>query len=321
VKAHAETIPVVVTGIEPVTPLIKLFTLRSPDGSDLPAFSGGCHIVVVMPCEGRTYRNPYSLLSSPWDLSRYQSAARRHENGRGGSLYLHDRVQVGSHLRIAHPINLFPLAKVARKHILIGGGVGITPLMAMVEDLKPGHVPFEVHYSVRDPEHAYFGLCLQRQLQERVTLYFSSRGERIDFARVLTGQPLGTHVYVCGPAGLLEGAVRAAQTAGWTDSHIHFEKFSTPPGGAPFDVYLAASAISVHVPSGMSLLEAIEAAGVDAPYLCRGGACGECETEVLELDGELLHHDHWLSPEDKASGKKIMPCISRASCTRLVLNR
>jgi ferredoxin-NADP reductase len=321
VTAHAETIPVVVTGIERVTPLIKLFTLRSPDGSDLPAFSGGCHIVVVMPCEGRTHRNPYSLLSSPWDLSRYQIVVRRHENGRGGSLYLHDRVQVGAQLRIAHPINLFPLAKLARKHILIGGGIGITPLMAMVEDLKAGHVPFEVHYSARDPEHAYFGLRLQRQLQERVTLYFSSRGERIDFARVLSGQPLGTHVYVCGPAGLLEGAVRTARTAGWTDSHIHFEKFSAPPVGAPFDVYLAESGLSVHVPSGMSLLEAIEAAGVDAPYLCRGGACGECETEVLELEGELLHHDHWLSPEDKASGKKIMPCISRASCTRLVLKR
>jgi ferredoxin-NADP reductase len=321
VRTRAETIPVVVTGIEPVTPLIKLFTLRAPDGSNLPAFSGGCHIVVVMPCEGRTHRNPYSLLSSPWDLSRYQIAVRRHEDGRGGSLYLHDRVQVGAHLRIAPPVNLFPLARRARKHVLIGGGVGVTPLLAMVEDLKAGHVPFEVHYAARDPRHAYFGRRLQRQLQDRVTLYVSSRGERIDFARVLSGQPLGTHVYVCGPTGMLEGAVRAARTAGWTDSHIHFEKFSAPPVGAPFDVHLAESGLSVHVPAGMSLLEAIEAAGVDAPYLCRGGACGECETEVLELEGELLHHDHWLSDEDKAGGKKIMPCISRASCTRLVLKR
>ena len=320
-KAHADTIPVVVTDVELVTPLIKLFTFRSPDGSDLPAFSGGSHIVVVMPCEGRTHRNPYSLLSSPWDLSRYQIAVRRHADGRGGSLFLHNKVEVGMNLQIAHPINLFPLAKLARKHILIGGGIGITPMMAMVEDLKAGRVPFEVHYSARDPDHAYFGLHLQRQLQERVTLYFSSRGERVDFAKVLDRQPLGTHIYVCGPPGIIEGAVQSAQTAGWTASHIHFERFSTPPIGSPFDVYLAESGLSVHVPAGMSLLEAIEAAGVDAPYLCRGGACGECETEVLELEGELLHNDHWLSDEDKASGKKIMPCISRASCTRLVLKR
>lgn len=319
--APAETIPVIVTGIELVTPLIKLFTLRSLDGRDLPAFSGGCHIVVIMPCEGRTYRNPYSLLSSPWDLSSYQIAVRRHENGRGGSLYLHDRVQVGSQLRVAHPINLFPLAKLARNHILICGGIGITPMMAMVEDLKTGHVPFEVHYSARDPEHAYFGLRLQRQLQDRVTQYLSSRGERIDFDKILSGQLLGTHVYVCGPAELLAAAVRTARQAGWTDSHIHFEKFSAPPVGEPFDVYLAESRLAVQVPAGLSLLEAIEAAGVDAPYLCRGGACGKCETEVLELEGKLLHHDNWLSDEDKASNKKIMPCVSRASCTRLVLKR
>jgi ferredoxin-NADP reductase len=321
VNTPAATLPVIVTGIELVTPLIKLFTLRSPDGKDLPAFSGGCHIVVVMPREGRTYRNPYSLLSSPWDLSRYQIAVRRHDSGRGGSLYLHDRVQVGSQLRIAHPINLFPLAKLARKHILIGGGIGITPMMAMVEDLKAGHAPFEVHYAARDREHAYFALGLQRRLPDRVTLYLSSRGERIDFGKALSGQPLGSHVYVCGPAGLIEGAIRAARQAGWTDSHIHFETFSTPPVGEPFDVYLAESRLAVHVPAGMSLLEAIEAAGVDAPYLCRGGACGKCETDVLELEGELLHHDNWLSDEDKASGRKIMPCISRASSTRLVLKR
>ncbi len=217
--------------------------------------------------------------------------------------------------------NLFPLAKVARKHILIGGGIGTTPMLAMIEDLTAGNVPFEVHYSARDPEHGYFGLNLQRQLKDRVTLYLSSAGERIDFAKVLSRQLLGTHVYVCGPAGLLEGAVQAARIAGWTDSHIHFERFSTPPVGAPFDVYLAESEKWVHVPSERSLLEAIEAAGVNAPYLCRNGACGECETEVLELEGELLHNDYWLTEEDKASRKKIMPCISRAACTRLVLKR
>jgi ferredoxin-NADP reductase len=321
VKTHAETIPVVVDDVRQVTPLIKLFTFRARDGGDLPAFSGGCHIVVVMPCEGRTHRNPYSLASSPWDLNRYQIAVRREAAGRGGSVYLHDRVTVGTHLDIAQPINLFPLAKLARKHVLIGGGVGITPLLAMVEDLKAGNVPFEVHYSARDPEHAYFGVRLRARLGGRVTLYFSSRGERIDFAEALAGQPLGTHVYVSGPAGMIDGAVGAARAAGWTDSHIHCERFGTPPAGAPFDVYLAESGLSVHVPAGMSLLEAIEAAGIDAPYLCRGGACGECETEVLELAGELLHHDHWLSEEDKAGGKKIMPCISRAACTRLVLKR
>jgi ferredoxin len=115
--------------------------------------------------------------------------------------------------------------------------------------------------------------------------------------------------------------LRAARAAGWSGSHIHAEQFAAPPVGAPFDVHLARSHLTVHAPPERSLLEAIEAAGVDAPYLCRGGACGQCETDVLALDGELIHNDHWLSDEDKRSGKKIMPCVSRARGTRLVLDR
>src|SRR5262249_27925419 len=150
----------------------------------------------------------------------------------------------------------------------------------------------DVHYSARDPEHAYFGLRLQRQLQDRVTQYLSSRGERIDVGKILSGQLLGTHVYVCGPAGLLEGAVRTARQAGWTDNHIHFEKFSAPPVGEPFDVYLAESRLTMKIPTGMNLLEAIETTNVDAPYLCQNNAYDKCETEMLELDGTLLHHDN-----------------------------
>ena len=97
--------------------------------------------------------------------------------------------------------------------------------------------------------------------------------------------------------------------------------FAAPPVGHPFDVCLARTGLAVHVPSERSLLEALEAVGVEAPSLCRGGVCGECETGVLELEGELLHNDHWLSPEDRAAGRKIMPCVSRARCTRLVLDR
>jgi ferredoxin len=120
---------------------------------------------------------------------------------------------------------------------------------------------------------------------------------------------------------LIETIARAARAAGWAASHVHSEQFTAPPVGEPFDVYLARSRLTVHVPPGQSLLEAVEAAGVDAPYLCRGGACGQCETDVLELEGELVHNDDWLSNEEKAGGRKIMPCVSRARCTRLVLDR
>jgi ferredoxin len=107
---------------------------------------------------------------------------------------------------------------------------------------------------------------------------------------------------------------------GWPDSHIHWEQFSAPPAGDAFDAFLARSNIRVHVPPDQSLLESIEAAGVEVPYLCRGGVCGCCRTRVVEADGELLHNDHFLSDADKAGGRSIMPCVSRARCRKLVLD-
>lgn len=318
---HAETLPVEVAGVEQVTPLIREFTLRPVGAGELPPFAGGCHIVVVMRAGSTTFRNPYSLMGSPRDLSSYRIAVRRHDRGRGGSLFMHREVQVGTRLEIAHPVNLFPLAKLARKHILIARGVGITPMMAMIDDICDGSVPWELHYALRGPGHDYFGLALRAHWAGRVYLYYESAGEVPDFGRILSDQPLGTHVYTCGPGSMIEAVYQGARAAGWAGSHIHSEQFAAPPVGEPFDVYLARSGLTVHVPAERSLLEAIEAAGVDAPYLCRGGACGQCETDVLELDGELIHNDHWLSDAGKVSGRKIMPCVSRARCTRLVLDR
>ena len=316
--SHAATIPVEVTAVEQVTPLIKQFTLGPVAGGELPPFSGGSHVIVVLRRTDRTFRSPYSLMGSPRDRGRYRIAVRRHDDGRGGSLYLHEQVRVGTRLDVSHPVNLFPLARLARKHVLVAGGVGITPMTAMIDDLRGGRASWELHYVVRGPGHDHFG----RQLLEgggSVHLYYGSAG--LDLGRVLASQPLGTHVYTCGPAGMIEAVARAARAAGWADSHIHHEEFTAPPVGHPFDVHLARSDLAVHVPSERSLLEAMEAVGVRAPYLCRGGVCGECETDVLDLEGELVHNDHWLSAEQKAGGRKMMPCVSRARCTRLVLDR
>ena len=315
-----QTLDVVVTRIEQVTPLIRHFTLAHADGAPLPAFSGGSHIIVVMRGEGRVYRNPYSLLSAPQDLSRYEIGVRRMEESRGGSQFLHDRVREGDRLQIAHPVNLFALDKIARKHLMLAGGIGITPFMAQIEDLRSGSVPYELHYSVRSPEHAAFAGRLGSRAPGHVHLYYDSERRFIDFEGLLSDQPLGTHVYVCGPAGFITKSIETAKACGWSDSHIHWEQFSAPPAGDAFEVTLAKSARTVVVPNDRTLLEAIEEAGVEVPYLCRGGVCGFCQTKVLECDGELLHHDHYLSDAEKARGKSIMPCVSRASAKRLVLD-
>jgi ferredoxin-NADP reductase len=317
---HADTIPVRVIATEQVTPQIKHFTLAPAAGGGLPAFSGGSHIIVVMRGANRIHRNPYSLMSSPGQLDAYEISVRRMEQSRGGSHFMHDEVQVGSALEIAHPINLFPLDKIARKHLLIAGGIGITPFMAQLADLHNGDVPYELHYAARSPEHCAFGDILLQREPGRVHRYHDSTGELIDFEGLLSNQPLGTHVYVCGPAPMIEKVVGTARDRGWPDSHIHWEQFSAPPVGDAFDVYLARSKLNVHVVPDQSLLESIEAAGVEIPYLCRGGVCGFCRTAVVEVDGTLVHNDHFLSDEEKASGKAIMPCVSRARCNKLVLD-
>jgi ferredoxin-NADP reductase len=318
--SDSQTIAVQVTGIKQVTPLIKHFKLAPLLAGSLPVFSGGSHIIVVMQGPDRIHRNPDSLLGSPRELSTYEIGVRRMEESRGGSHFMHDSVKIGSRLEIAHPVNLFALDKIARKHVLIAGGIGITPFLAQLEDLHGGAVPYELHYSVRSSEHAAFLDRLQRREGGRLHMYYDSEGQLVPYETLLAAQPLGTHVYVCGPAGMINHVIATARACGWPDSHIHWEQFSAPPVGDAFEVFLARAKITVRVPPDQSLLESIEAAGVEVPYLCRGGVCGFCQTRVLELDGELVHNDHFLSEADKAGAKHIMPCVSRAHGKRLVLD-
>jgi dimethylamine monooxygenase subunit B len=318
--SHADTVAVRVVAAEQITPQVKRFALAPVDGARLPAFSGGSHIIVVMRGANRVHRNPYSLMSSPASLNHYEISVRRMDESRGGSHYMHDEVLVGSVLDIAHPVNLFPLDKIARKHLLVCGGIGITPFIAHLADLRSGNVPYELHYAAPAPEYAAFRKELEQREAGRVRMYYRSAGERIDFEALLSQQPLGTHLYVCGGAVIVRNAVDAARANGWPESHIHWEQFSAPAPGDEFDVYLAKSKLNVHVVADQTLLESIEAAGVEVPYLCRGGVCGFCRTEVVAVEGELVHNDHYLSAEERASGKAIMPCVSRARCKKLVLD-
>jgi ferredoxin len=139
---------------------------------------------------------------------------------------------------------------------------------------------------------------------------------------LLDGHPLGTHLYVCGPKGLIESVLQHARIAGWPETSVHAERFSSDGGAAwkPFDVELAKSKRLIQVRQEETLLEALETAGVDASYLCRGGACGQCQTTVLPSEVTLLHNDHYLNHEERNAGRKIMICVSRASAGRLILD-
>ena len=308
-----------VAAVEPLTPLVTRFRFECPEGGNLPLFSGGAHVVVEMPDDGVLRRNAYSLISDPMDGSGYDIAVRREDAGRGGSRFMHSCVAVGDLLRVGAPVNLFALDLTARKHVLIAGGIGITPFVAQLKQLQRLQLPFELHYAARSRAEAA-GLRLLPDLPQ-VHLHISGEGNRIDPAVILQGQPLGTHVYTCGPQALIDRVAEVAAQKGWPGAALHAEAFLAPPTGAPFTVKLARSGLTIEVSPHQSLLEAIEAAGVDAPWLCRGGACGQCETEVIVCNGRIEHHDHWLSASDHAANTKIMPCVSRFQGAELILDR
>jgi dimethylamine monooxygenase subunit B len=269
----------------------------------------------------RLRRNPYSLMGSPADQSSYQISVLRTLESRGGSVFMHDRLAVGSELEISYPVNLFPLDLRAKKCVLLAGGIGITPFMAMTDHLAAMGAPFELHYAMRSRQQGAYWQDLQQRFGSRVHLTFDDEGSAMPLRKILERQPLGTSLHVCGPGPMIDWALRTAEEMGWPAESLHSERFLAPPGGKPFALALAASKKTVHVDEHQSMLEAIEAAGVDAPYLCRGGACGQCETNVLSFDGALIHNDHFLTDEEKASGRKIMPCVSRFEGKTLVLER
>ncbi len=303
-----------VTAVRQLTPVVREFTFEAAEGQ-LPGFSSGSHVQVLMPLGERTLRNAYSLLGDPADSSCYRIAVRLQDDSRGGSRYMHERVAVGDRLQLSLPHNLFPLHSQASHHVLVAGGIGITPFMAYIAELQSRGASFELHYAFRGRlTDAYVGELAER-LGERLHAYDSSAGQRLDLAALLAGQPLGTHLYACGPQRLLDGLREQARALGWADSRVHWEAFAAPEPGLPFRVELARSGRHIEVPADLSLLEALEAAGVELPNLCRGGVCGQCATRYLA--GAVEHRDHYLDEGQRADS--LMPCVSRGGCASPLL--
>jgi ferredoxin-NADP reductase len=312
-----DSIPVRVMAIEQVAPMIREFKLEAIEGR-LPAFSPGSHVQVIMPGASREIRNAYSLCGDPATPRRYSIAVRLQDASRGGSSFMHGQVNVGDQLAITPPANLFAPVMSARKHLLIAGGVGITPFMSYIPELKRKGAEFELHYLYRSSQTGAYLDQLQQQLGSALHRYDSVQGNKCDLTAVLSGQGPGTHVYICGPESLIDGVRSTAAALGWPDSLIHFEAFAAPEPGEPFKAQLTRSGKTLDVAADESLLEALEREGVKVPNLCRAGVCGQCRTAVLE--GDVEHRDDFLSNDERSSGSCIMPCVSRAAGKHLTLD-
>ena len=306
-----------VTSVDQVAPMIREYTLTAIAG-ELTPFSPGAHVIVEMEGADKTYRNAYSLLSDPADASAYRIAVRLQDDSRGGSVFMHEHVHVGDELHIKPPANLFAPQWKAKKHLLLAGGVGITPFMSYIPEMIRRESNVELHYLFRGQQTGAYKVSLAKQLGPHFFSYDSDLGERCELKKVLADQPLGTHIYICGPASLIDATNTTAEEMGIPLSMVHYEEFAAPKPGAPFVVEIKSSGKTVPVGPEESLLEALENANVDVPNLCRGGVCGQCVCAVVE--GDIEHRDSFLSDDEKLAGRLVMPCVSRARSERIVLD-
>ena len=300
---------------------ITQFELAYPDGRELPAFDAGAHIAVTTP-NGLLRR--YSLCNPPSERQRYVIAVKREEGGGGGSKSMADELAAGATVAVSAPLNYFSLAQHATRYLLLAGGIGITPLLSMVHELSARQADFQLIYCARFPETtAFLDELAEPGLATRVQVHHSHGDPARSFKLepVLAGYAAGTHLYCCGPRRLMQ-AVREA-TLHWPAGTVHLEDFGTSDdpkaaGDKLFSVRLARSGITVAVPAGVSILEAMRSCGVVAPSSCESGTCGSCRTRLLA--GKADHRDYVLDDEEHDSD--IMICVSRAQagCAELVLD-
>ena len=296
---------------------ILAIRLVDPHGRDLPAWTPGAHIGVQV---GEYQRN-YSLCGDANDRSYYKIAVLREASGRGGSEFIHATVTAGQTLRIRGPKNHFRLADDGAASVLIAGGIGITPIIAMADRLSALGREYMIHYAGRSRSTMAFLDRLQRDHGRHLSVYAKSEGARLDLEKVIAAAAPNTHVYACGPGRLLDALEESMrERLDW----LHVEHFSTeavaldPSREEPFEVHLRDTSLTVQVPSNKTLLQALRAAGVDVPSDCEEGLCGTCEVSVI--DGEVDHRDKVLSASERAINRRMMTCCSRARCgKRLIL--
>ena len=300
---------------------IRSYELVDPEGRPLPMFTAGSHVDVRVP-NGCTRQ--YSLCNDPREVDRYVIAVLREAAGRGGSDSMHDDVKEGNLLTIGVPRNNFPLSRDARHHVLLAGGIGVTPLLAMARELAARNASFELHYCTRTPDRTAFMSDLsQAAFRDRVRCHHDNGvpADGLDLAALLRPVRDGAHVYCCGPTGFMRACEDAA--AHWPRGRVHFEFFTADPDAehdadAAFRVKLASSGRILDVPADRSIVEVLRANGVEVETMCEEGICGTCATVLLE--GEPDHRDFVLDDDERARGEFIMVCCSRAKTAMLTLD-
>ena len=315
-KQAITTVKTVVERIDGGGPGIKVFTLVDPDHWELPPFAPGAHIDLHLP--NRLVRT-YSLCNDPADNARYVVAVKREEQGRGGSIVLHDQVKVGDAIGVSLPRGGLPLAERAARYAFVAGGIGVTPFLSAALYLRrTGQADFKLHVVARGP------LPLAQQLAPLLAEGYIIRHDtretgRPDITALLGEMREDTLIGCCGPDSMIAEFERAAKD--WPEANVHIERFVPPPlardpDARPYTLVLARSGAEISVRAGQTMLSALEDFGAEVSSSCCGGICGACKVGWIE--GKPIHRDRVLSPYQRE--RFLMACVAGSQSERLVLD-
>ncbi len=315
-----EMLQVEIAGRRQAADDIILLDLVPTDGGTLPAFEPGAHVDVEV---GPGVVRQYSLCGDPSRTDRYRLGILLDAASRGGSAAIHRSFRMGERIRIGRPRNNFPLADGTDGTVLLGGGIGITPLLAMAHHLHAVGLPFTLHYCARSRGRAAFlDELAAAPYAGSVRLHLDDEdpAQRLDPARDLPPAGSGAHLYVCGPTGFMDWVIASAGRLGFPDGQVHKEYFGAEVDatGDAFEVELSRSGRVVPVAAGQSIVAALRTVGVRVEVSCEQGVCGTCLCDVLE--GTPDHRDSYLTDDERAGNDQMMLCCSRARTPRLVLD-
>ncbi|MEZ5117085.1 MAG: PDR/VanB family oxidoreductase [Candidatus Nanopelagicales bacterium] len=297
---------------------VVALTLVDPDGDTLPPWTPGAHVDLIL---GPDLVRQYSLCGDPADSRSIRLGILREPESRGGSAYVHDRLEPGSTVRVRGPRNHFPLVGSPR-YVFVAGGIGITPMLPMIAEATAAGADWTLVYGGRTRASMAFVDELA-QYGDRVTLVPQDEAGMLDLDAVLGEPRADTLVYCCGPEGLLS-AVEQRCSSTWPEGALHLERFAAKPVEAPaegehaFELVLASSGLTLTVPPHKSIFDAVQDAGISVLGSCHEGICGTCEQIVLE--GEVDHRDSVLSESERAANDAMMICVSRAKSDRLTID-
>ncbi len=309
--SESPVVRVVVSRAEKMTGDVTKYEFRALDGGDLPEWQAGAHLDILVAPE---FLRQYSMSGDPADRSVYQIGVLREDAGRGGSRLMHRIFAEGRKVFVSKPINHFPLDETATRTFLMGGGIGITPMIAMAHRLHAIGADFHVHYSIKSRgAGGYLDDLAGAPWADHVTLHVSDEGSRADLDTLLSGYQPGWHVYTCGPDRYMQGVIEAAERQGFPDEARHLEYFSVPElpewENHPFTLKLARSGRTFQVPADKTATDVLAENGIHIDVKCSDGICGVCKCGLVS--GEVEHRDFVLSKKQRQTA--IILCQSRAA--------